>query len=292
MIAVVARADQPELFNIVRTLFHAWTEAGRRSTSTSRPPAWEQVEKFDLDDPFWEMVKAAFGYERGQPLAEEPPAPAAADRLRPPPEGRRAAAAPGRLRPAPHRLVQRRRLPGPVAGQQQQGEQLRPALRRGGRRSSSSSDHLRGLEIDHLLDVMTFLAVEKRIASGLRERVQATADTINADDVRAVATRRQAGHWASPTVAGAPEVPRKALHAVYDALVAAADFFALRNQHRAGFDFPDAASHVPGLRVRTSSASTSCTATSARPPTWPRRRAGTSSSRCGPTWRRATSTGI
>ena len=78
---------------------------------------------------------------------------------------------------------------------------------------------------------MTFLAVEKRIASSLRERVQTTADTINADDVRAIATRRQAGHWASPTVAGSTDVPRQALHAVYDALVAAADFYALRNQY-------------------------------------------------------------
>ena len=60
-------------------------------------------------------------------------------------------------------------------------------------------DHLPNLEIDQLLDVMTFLAVEKRIASSLRERVQTTADTINADDVRAIATRRQAGHWASLT---------------------------------------------------------------------------------------------
>ena len=59
--------------------------------------------------------------------------------------------------------------------------------------------------------------------------------------MRAIATRRQAGHWASLAVAGATEVPRKALHAVYDALVAAADFFALRNRHRSGFDFPDAA---------------------------------------------------
>ena len=49
---------------------------------------------------------------------------------------------------------------------------------------------------------MTFLIVEKRIASCLRERVQATADAINADDVRAIATRRQTGHWASPTAAG------------------------------------------------------------------------------------------
>ncbi len=102
------------------------------------------------------------------------------------------------------------------------------------------ADHLHGLEIDDLIDVMTFLAVEKTIASGLRERVRATAATINADEVRSIATRRQDGHWASPGVAGAPEVPRKALHAVYDALMAAADFFALRNQNGPDFDFPDA----------------------------------------------------
>ena len=68
-------------------------------------------------------------------------------------------------------------------------------------------DHLPALEIDQLVDVMTFLIVEKRIASNLRERVQTTADAINADDVRAIATRRQTGHWASPTAAGSRRFP-------------------------------------------------------------------------------------
>lgn len=63
---------------------------------------------------------------------------------------------------------------------------------------------------------------------------------INPDEVRSIAIRRQAGHWASLMVNGSPAVPRRALHAVYDALVAAADFFALRNQHRDGFAFPNA----------------------------------------------------
>ena len=89
--------------------------------------------------------------------------------------------------------------------------------------------------------------------------------------MRAIATRRQAGHWASPAVAGAPEAPRKALHAVYDALVAAADFFALRNLHKGRLRLPRRRRDVPGLRVGTLTASTSCTATSARPPTRPRR---------------------
>lgn len=103
-------------------------------------------------------------------------------------------------------------------------------------------DHLPNQEIDQLFDVMTFLAVEKRIASSLRERVRTTANMINADDVRAIATRRQSGHWASRTVADSTDAPRHALHAVYDALLGAADFFALRNLHKSGFDYPDAAS--------------------------------------------------
>ena len=64
--------------------------------------------------------------------------------------------------------------------------------------------------------------------------------------MRAIATRRQAGHWASPIAVGAPEVPRKALHAVYDALVAAADFFSLRNQYQQGFAFEDPAAMFRG----------------------------------------------
>ena len=53
--------------------------------------------------------------------------------------------------------------------------------------------------------------------------------------------------WASLAVAGSPDAPRQALHAVYDALMAAADFYALRNQHRGGFDYPDASSMYRAL---------------------------------------------
>src|SRR5262249_7654543 len=67
MIAVVAKADQPELFNLVRTVFHAWTEAGAEIDFDNPPAAWGQVEKFELDGPFWQMVKATFGYEEENP---------------------------------------------------------------------------------------------------------------------------------------------------------------------------------------------------------------------------------
>ena len=97
------------------------------------------------------------------------------------------------------------------------------------------------LEIGHLLDVFTFLEVEKAIARGLRDRVIASADAVNAAEVREIAGRRQDGHWVSGKVAPSVEVPRTALHAVYDALVSAADFFELKGKYRGGFDHADAA---------------------------------------------------
>ncbi|MGD0042970.1 MAG: BREX-1 system phosphatase PglZ type A, partial [Isosphaeraceae bacterium] len=54
MIAVVAKADQPELFNLVRTIFHAWTEAGSDFDLDNPPIVFGQIEKFDLDVPFWQ----------------------------------------------------------------------------------------------------------------------------------------------------------------------------------------------------------------------------------------------
>jgi uncharacterized protein (TIGR02687 family) len=239
MIAVVARADQPELFNIIRTLFHAYTEGGDEVDLDSPPSAWEQIEKFDLAGSFWQMIKNAFGYSD-----EEPGLKKLLIRLMVTDYAHNLKA---ELPTALHHLTL------PLSGRSNAIVCL--AQWRDSSSKASSYDllsaeaaalinleeYLEGMEIDSLVDVMTFLAVEKTVASLLRERVKHTADTINADEVRAIASRRQAGHWASPTVAGAVEVSRKALYAVYDALADAADLFSLRNKYGAGFDFPDVA---------------------------------------------------
>ena len=96
------------------------------------------------------------------------------------------------------------------------------------------------LELEQLLTVMTFLDVEKAIMRGLRDRILSTAATIDVEAIRAIATRRQDGHWASHTVPPSATVPRQALAAVYQALVAAADLFALRNRYADGFHFATA----------------------------------------------------
>ncbi len=238
MIAVVVKAEQPELFTIVRTLFHAYTDNGDEIDLDTPLASWSQLEKFDLALPFWHMITTTFGYSEDDPSLKKllirllvtdyahhlkPAAPVALQHLVLPSLGRANAVV---------CLAQWRDSNSKGSSYDRLSAQVAALI--------NLDDHLHGAEIDNLLDVMTFQNVEHLIASSLRERVQHTADTVNAEEVRAIATRRQAGHWASLTVPGAPEVPRAALHAVYDALIAAADFFALRNQYQPGFAFSDA----------------------------------------------------
>jgi uncharacterized protein (TIGR02687 family) len=240
MIAVVVKADQPEWFNIVRTLFHEFTtkENGEDIDLENPPEVWLQVEKFDLDGPFWQMAKSLFGYSEDNPS----------------------------LRNFLIRLLSTdfaHHLKGSVPDSlahlvlPQSGKSNAVVCLAHWRDSSSRGssydllsdvvatilkveDQLYGFEIDELMEVMTFQAVEKQVAQGLRDRVISGADAIDVDGIRAVALHRQAGHWASPNVVGSGDIQRAALHAVYEALVAAAEFFALRNEHRQSFDYDSA----------------------------------------------------
>ena len=66
---MVVKADQPELFTILRTLFHTCTDvedADEIDLSTP-PPCWEQIEKFDLAQPFWQCIQTTFGYSDTSP---------------------------------------------------------------------------------------------------------------------------------------------------------------------------------------------------------------------------------
>ena len=243
MLAVVTKADQPELFNIIRTLFHAFTEED--GLDIHEPPAvWDQIEKFELDHSFWEMIKTAFGYaEESLTLGNFLVRLFVTDfsqHFR------------GKLSESLLHLVlpQAGRSNAVVCLAQWRDSTSKAAsydlLSADVADSIHVSSQIEGTEIDSLMDVMTFLDVEKEISRNLRDRVESTTDTINAESVREIASRRQAGHWVSINVPGAESVPRKALRGVYSALVAAAEFFSLRNRHQEGFDFDDGAAMYRG----------------------------------------------
>jgi uncharacterized protein (TIGR02687 family) len=234
MLAVVVGAEQPEIFTIVRTLFHAFLDDSE--IDLAKPPAvWEQIEKFDLAQPFWQFVNSTFGYEEESPslrnflvrlLVTEfdhqlrGDLPKALEHLVLPQSG------------CPNTVVC-------LAGWRDSSSQgsSYDVLAQAAAAILHLEDHLDKFEIENLLDVTTFLEVEKAIVRLLRDRVSGTTETLDAEEIRQIAARRQDGHWASLTVSGSDTVPRQALNAVYEALVAAADFFALRNRYGDGFHF-------------------------------------------------------
>jgi uncharacterized protein (TIGR02687 family) len=238
MLAVVVKADQPELYNIVRTLLHFYAEVDDIDLRES-VQAWDQIGKFDLEEPFWRFIKRAFGYVEESPTLENllirllvtdfaqhlhGKLPSSLEHLVLPQAGRANAVV---------CLAQWRDSASKGTSYDRLAEYVAQRI--------NIADRIHDFDIDDLIDVQTFVQVENEIARNLKDRVLATADAINVEDVRTIAMKRQAGHWALPSVPGHPDVPRKMLHSVYEALVTAAEFFHLRNVHRDGFEFDDAA---------------------------------------------------
>jgi uncharacterized protein (TIGR02687 family) len=240
MVAVLARAEQPELFTIIRTIFHTYLEEGEGGTiDLAQPPStWEQVVKFDLEEPFWAMVKAALGYAEVSPSLQNLAIRLLVTDLAHHLGGDLPAGLTNLVLPNANRanvvvcLGQWRDSSSKSASYDVISEAVA--------RTVHLADQVGGKDIGRLSDVMTFLDVEKAIIRGLRDRVLSTADVINVVAIREVVTRRQSGHWANATGVGDKSVPRHALHVVYDGLIAAAEFFDLRNGHGAGFDHADA----------------------------------------------------
>ena len=234
MLAVIAKADQPELFNIVRTLFHAMAD-GDAFDPEAVPPAWQQIEKFELDGSFWAMVQAEFGYGEESPsllnllirllvsdfghyLHKE--LPASLMNLQLPRWG---------MNNAVVCLDQWRDSNSKARSFNLLAERIATVLR--------LEDYLSGYEVEDLLDVPTFLDAEKRIVEGLLERISSAGEAVDSDAIGRLAARRQGEHWVSS--GSVPSEQRKARHAVYEALVVAGRLLHLRHEYPAGFDFAD-----------------------------------------------------
>ena len=247
MLAVIVKADQSELYNILRTLLHFYAEI---EDIDLREPvqAWEHIQKFDLEEPFWRFIKRAFGYSDLAPSLENllirllvtdfnqhlhGQLPSSLENLVLPQTGRaNAVVCLAQWRDSASKGMSYDRLSEYVA------------------QRIKLSDQLHSFDIGNLIDVQTFMDVEIEIARNLKQRVLATSDAINVEEVRSIATKRQAGHWALPTVPGASSIPRKELHAVFESLVTAAEFFNLRNLHRDGFEFDDATAMYRAYEVQ------------------------------------------
>ncbi len=240
MVAVLLKAEQADLFSFLRVLFQEMAEED--GLDMVLPTAgWSQVEKMELADFFWESVRGAFGYTEEKPtlknlllrllvtdfcgtLGATPPHSLTALLL---PEGGRPNASVC--------LSQWRDSNSTGASYDVLSEKVAKLVK--------IDDLLPGYSIEELDNVKTFLGVEKRLVSLLRDRVLEGQDTIKTSDVEQVALRRLDGHWASSNLPSTHETPRAAFRSAYSALLLAGEFLALRNARKDNFDQPSAEAH-------------------------------------------------
>ncbi len=97
------------------------------------------------------------------------------------------------------------------------------------------SEPLATLDLETIKDVYTFWEAEKRVVSSLKERLLAETQSVDVEFVAALASERKAGHWLSGPGSGAAD--RRAIADAYDAIVAAAELFALRTEHQHALSF-------------------------------------------------------
>ena len=238
MLAVLTRADQPELFAMLQKLYAGMVADGVADLN-AQPKAWQDIAVNDLLPAFWALVQAQLGYQDATPSLRDlllrilvtdfcrslaGDAPRQLVHLVLPQQNLAANASVfvGRWRSDIAQFANYNALAQAVADELNLVSLL----------TSHSAEQL--------VDCMTFEDTELRVVQDLKTRIVAGAGA-NMDVVRSLMARRRDGHWANALLASANEQTR-ALAACYDALTAAADFFALKATHAAGFSFADASS--------------------------------------------------
>ena len=96
-------------------------------------------------------------------------------------------------------------------------------------------DALATIDLDSIRNVYTFWEAERRVVSCLKELVLSDPQSTDPEFVSTVASERKAGHWLTGPRSDVPE--RQAIADAYDAIVSAAEFFALHALHRNTLSF-------------------------------------------------------
>ena len=236
MLAVLTRADQPELFAMLQRLYGAVVVEGVADLS-AQPKAWQDIAANDLTPAFWELVQVQLGYADANPslrdlllrilvtdfcrsLQGDAPRQLAHFILPDRSLASNASVFVGRWRSDIAQFANYDALAQAVANE------------------LDLVSLLSGQSAEQLVECMTFEDVELRVVQDLKKRIVAGAGA-NMDVVRTLMARRRDGHWANSLLASANERTR-ALAACYDALTAAADFFSLKAAHSSGFSFVSA----------------------------------------------------
>ncbi len=232
MMAVLVGSPVASPFDVLRGLCHGHVQAGRFDLTTP-PEMITTFAKMDLLDRFWAVMQTEFGYA--------PDVPSVAGLLRRLfiSELLRQTGNAGLASLAQHRL--------PNAGARNAAVFLTQWRDSSGKAASYDAaaaavaaeqkvdESLATLELETIKTVYTFWEAERRVVSRLKARLLSEMQSVNVESFAAVARERKAGHWLSGPGSQAPD--RLAIADAYDAIVAAAELFALRTEQQHGLSF-------------------------------------------------------
>lgn len=235
MIAVLLRADQPELASILLKLFLGMD--GDEVDLQREPKGWSDVASYGLLPAFWDLVREEFGYAEAQPSLRDLLFRLLATDLA---QGL-AGDLPAQL--AHFRIQDRAKAATVTVFLAQWRTNIThyssyDSISAAAAEVLELSKCMSGLQAEAMLDAMTFAEVERWIVIDLRDRIlNGAAASIGA--VRSIFERRRDGHWVNAKLA-ANSRETQALLCCYRALEAAGDFLTLCEQYSAGFSFDSA----------------------------------------------------
>jgi uncharacterized protein (TIGR02687 family) len=239
MMAVLAKAEQADFFSVVQALFLAMaSDDVAEPAEIEEPEPWRQIEKMNLADSFSTLVQSWFGYQ-----ADKFSLPGLLRRLLVTDFAAKTAA------PVPPSLAQ-------YVLPEKHWENVLVCLSQWRDRSSLGfsydrlsaavcadldlKPHFGQMPVESLYACFTFLEIEKRLLSSLRDQVIERAAAMDAAEIQSIVHLRRDGHWVSAKAPYSELVPRAALRDVYSALEHAARLFELKNRYAAATPVDDA----------------------------------------------------
>lgn len=236
MLAVLTRAEQPELFSILMRLF-AEHCAGGDCSPDATCKAWKDIQNMDLADRFWEEMTRSFGYNEDKPsiftLLARLFVTDLANKCRAPlPDGisHFVMCEDMQLRlNCSVFLAQWRSHVAEFEHYNAVSNSLAEKLR--------ISEMLGAMDTSDLMDVMTFRVVDERIIEEIRDTLVSGMNG-GADSLLDTIQRRRDGHWANPRLGA--DAGTALFQATYAALKTAVELFQLRNRYDSGLSFPSA----------------------------------------------------
>lgn len=234
ILAVLAKVEQAELFAVFTAIFASLAEA----ESLEENVLWDSICKFEMQAVFWHFMLQAFGYQHTEPSlrhffirlfatdighALNAQAPSTLKDLQlNPARAANVAVFLSQWRDSTLRQRSYDRLSKRIA------VDLRPG------------DLLAEVPLDALMQLSTFVDVERQIAERLRDAVLNNTSEAVGQQLRDMASRRMDGYWANPRWPDNDDANRSVWHAYYRSLIAASELFELKLRYSMGFSFASA----------------------------------------------------